>query len=451
MPQVVPETGPTCFAVAYSGGRDSTALLYACARVAQSVGAKVVALHVHHGLSAHADAWLQHAQAQCEAWVAQGLPVRLRSEKLALQVSAGDSVEAVARNARYQALARLAHEEGADLVLLAHHRQDQAETFLLQAMRGAGVAGLAAMPEQIERDGLTWGRPWLDRERTEIEAYVAAHGLTFIDDDSNADQRFARNRLRLSVMPVLRSQFPQLDQALAHAAQHSADAAWCLAQWAEMALQSLSVGPAALDAAAWAARAEPERRELLRHWMQQTAGLTLSRTWVYRLNDELPAAIAAGRSAHWPEVSLGLYRGVLSWYGVDAAKAGARSGSDVRLTLTEPGDYAVPQWGGELQVSLAAPGEPGLPWAYLSDLRLRCRSGGESFQIAANRPARSLKKQFQSLGVPAWLRDAPLVYSQDQLVLVPALGLDARATVIDPAQRLAQLTWHSLPGDGGTG
>lgn len=454
MQQVVPETGPTCFAVAYSGGRDSTALLYACARVAQSVGAEVVALHVHHGLSAHADAWLQHARTQCEAWAAQGLPVRLCADKLALNVPVGDSLEAVAREARYEALARMARGAGADLVMLAHHRQDQAETFLLQAMRGAGVAGLAAMPERIERDGVVWCRPWLDRERSEIESYVAAHGLSYIDDDSNADQRFARNRLRLSVMPVWRSQFPQVDQALAHAAQHSADAAWCLARWADAELRSLSVGALALDATAWMARPAPERRELLRHWVQQVAGQSLSRAWVYRLCDEVPTALMAGRQAHWPEVSLGLYRGELSWYGADAQPLPAQgmrpqapSGAAVRLNVSGPGAYSVPEWAGVLQVSEAAPDQPGVPWSSLAEVRLLPRSGGESFQIAANRPARCLKKQFQSRGVPAWLRHAPLVYSQNRLLFVPALGMDARATVIDPAQSRAHLTWLSLPAE----
>lgn len=454
MQQVVPETGPTCFAVAYSGGRDSTALLFACARVAQSAGAEVVALHVHHGLSSHADAWLQHASVQCEAWAAQGLPVRLLAEKLALNVPAGESVEAMARTARYDALARMAREAGADLVMLAHHRQDQAETFLLQAMRGAGAAGLAAMPEQIERDGLTWCRPWLDRERSEIEAYVAAHRLSYIDDDSNADQRFARNRLRLSVMPVLRSQFPQVDQALAHAAQHSADAAWCLARWADAELKALSVGAMALDAMAWMDRPAPERRELLRHWVQQVAGQPLSRAWVYRLCDEMPAALMAGRQAHWPEVSLGLYRGVLSWYGADASHLPAQGalphiplGAEVRLNVSGPGAYSVPGWAGVLQVTEAVSDQPGVPWSSLAEVRLVARSGGESFQMAVNRPARCLKKQFQSLGVPAWLRHAPLVYSQNRLLFVPALGMDARATVIDPAQSRAHLTWLSLPAE----
>jgi len=446
-------------AVAYSGGRDSTALLYALAQAAQATpGLCVVALHVHHGISALADDWLAHAQAQCEAWAAKGLPVRLAFTRLALDLKPGDSVEAVARDARYAALSDMAREAGADCVLLAHHRQDQAETFLLQAMRGAGVAGLSAMPSQVERDGLIWYRPWLQRDRADIDAYVQQHALQHIDDDTNQDVRFARNRLRLNVMPTMRAQFPQVDRALAQAAQHSADAQWCLQQWAQGELAALlvaaedgQVNDRALDAVALIARPGPERRELLRHWYAQLAGRPLRKTWVDRLDAELPVSAAADRHAHWPDVSLGLYRGVLSWHG-DAdqhVKPKAQVNEGV-VCIAGPGRYELPQWGGALLAQEAETGELGVPWNCLQELSIRSRAGGEDFQIAANRPARILRKQFQALGVPAWLRDAPLFYAQDRLILVPALGMDARS-LTESTQSLARLTWLSLRAGGVTG
>src|SRR3989338_5485517 len=200
---------PVCVAVAFSGGRDSTALLHATAVAARDwPGATVVALHVHHGLSAQADGWpgaglapllaprgwgakadgwQRHAEAACQVWAAEGLPVRLLCRRVRLNLSVGDSVEAVARAARYTALQEMAREAHADLLLLAHHRQDQAETLLLQALRGGGLAGLAGIPRDVIREGVRWVRPWLDHPRSAIEAYVAAHGLVYIDDDSNAD------------------------------------------------------------------------------------------------------------------------------------------------------------------------------------------------------------------------------------------------------------------------
>ena len=196
-------------AVAYSGGRDSTALLHATLRAADAQGVQVVALHVHHGLQPGADEWLAHCERQCAAWRRKGWPVEFAFKRLHLKPPKGESVEAVARDARYEALRVMAIECGADTVLLAHHRRDQAETFLLQALRGAGVAGIAGMPKGIERDGITWLRPWLDEPREHIEAYVRKHRLRHIDDDSNDDIRYARNRLRLKVWPALAASFPK--------------------------------------------------------------------------------------------------------------------------------------------------------------------------------------------------------------------------------------------------
>jgi len=136
----------------------------------------------------------------------------------------------------------MAEHVGVDVVLLAHHRQDQAETFLLQALRGAGVAGLASMPVSFERAGIHWLRPWLSRSRAEVQAYVDAHGLSHIDDDSNADPRFARNRLRLKWWPALAVDFPGAEASLAQAANHAADAHACLQAWLASCLEALSPG-----------------------------------------------------------------------------------------------------------------------------------------------------------------------------------------------------------------
>ena len=190
-------------AVAFSGGRDSTALLHATVAEAAPLGLSVLALHVHHGLSANADAWLAHATALCRRWARRGLPVELVARRLDARPAAGESVEAWARRARYRALREMALARGVDLVLLAHHRRDQAETFLLQALRGGGVAALSAMPKVVRRDGITWARPWLEQPREAIDAYARRHRLRWIDDDSNDDDRFARNRLRLRVWPAL--------------------------------------------------------------------------------------------------------------------------------------------------------------------------------------------------------------------------------------------------------
>jgi tRNA(Ile)-lysidine synthase len=446
---------PACIAVAYSGGRDSTALLHATAVAVRNwPDARVVALHVHHGLSEHADAWLRHVQSACEMWASQGLPVRLLFRRVSLNLNPGDSVEAVARAARHAALQDMAHEAGADLLLLAHHRQDQAETLLLQALRGGGVAGLAGMPRDACRDGVRWVRPWLDHPRTAIEAYVAAHGLTFIEDDSNANPRFARNRLRLSVWPALLEAFPAAEVNLAAAARRLSDALPVMDVWRAQALPQLRVdalvsefGPestpasSALNAQLWATQSAALRRETLRHWYRDVAGKPMPARWVERLGEEIARLVTTQGAAHWPGLRLSLYRGVLSWDGGSSVAAGADACSEVRLCVAVAGDWPVASWGGCLRVREVVSG--GVPPSLLAEVVVRQRLGGEQFQMGAGRPPRSLKKQFQALGVPAWQRSGPLVFAGERLIYVPGLGIDARTQA---AEGVPQWSMDWLPG-----
>lgn len=447
-------------AVAFSGGRDSTALLHATARMARELGGiEVVALHVHHGLSTQADAWLAHIQQLCASWVDEGLPLRLRLRHLNLVKAAGDSIESVARRARYAALSEMAAEWDCDAILLAHHRRDQAETFLLQALRGSGVAGLAAMPAAVMREGVTWLRPWLDRPREAIEAYVAAHGLPFVDDDSNADERHARNRLRLSVWPALSASFPQAEAVLAQAAARQADVMACLDAWLSHALPLVMrevSGAWGLEVAAWRTHSPALQRELLRAWFKRVTGQGLPAAWVMRLQSELDGGAPP---RHWPlaltrdgrvvcQGRLGCYRGVLCWHAAPGLSGGTSSrpvqadGARVwPASVRDVGAWPLPNGQGCLIVSWAAAGQCGVPLEKLAHAQWRLRSGGEQFQAGLNRPARSLKKQFQMMSVPAWCRDRPLLWSGDALLFVPGLGLDARALAPQPGPGQVMLDW----------
>lgn len=438
-----------CVAVAFSGGRDSTALLHATACAARDGGGlSVVALHVHHGISPHADDWLRHAERLCADWVSQGLPLRLMSRRVTLDVRAGESLEACARQARYAALTDMAKEAEVDLVLLAHHRRDQAETLLLQAMRGAGVSGLAAMPKQAWREGICWARPWLGLPREAIEAYVALHELPFVEDDSNEDDRFARNRLRRQVWPALTTAFPQAESSLAASAQRVADALPGVSAWRDSLLAALCPPdrPGQLDASAWAELSASERRESLAHWYRRRAGRSLTASWVNRLAQEVPALVFRQRSSRWAALGLTLYRGVLACAGPAGAEpvvqaqhlAGAASAHDRYLSVSAPGVFALPAWQGALHVSLV--GEGGVSPALLQSITLRPRTGGEQFQAGQGRPPRALKKQYQSAGVPAWCRQGPLLYAQERLVFVPGLGVDARCLAA-PGQLQWALNW----------
>ncbi|MBX3620335.1 MAG: tRNA lysidine(34) synthetase TilS [Rhizobacter sp.] len=424
-------------AVAYSAGRDSTALLHATARAAVGQGVDVVALHVHHGLSPHADAWLEHGRRQCERWSRQGLPVRLRARRLDGAPVAGESIEAWARRERYKALREMAVDEGAMVVLLAHHERDQAETLLLQALRGAGVAGLAGMPKCIERDGITWLRPWLRQPRAAIEAYVRRYRLRHVDDDSNEHPRYARNRLRLQVWPALADAFPQAEASLADAATWAAEALACLDELAQIDLAQV-VDAAGLRLPAWLALSAPRRANALRAWLRQVTGATAPASLVSRLQVELPGKGAG----EWPCLHgvLRRYRGRLSWTPAGELQAVPTSTAETSLRITGPGTYSLPGWGGALIAQRVREG--GVPAAWLGQLMLVPRQGGEQFMAGIGRPARSLKKQYQAAQVPGWERGGPLVYSGGQLVFVPGLGVDARVQAA-PGQPQLGLRWRS--------
>ena len=441
------------------------AVKLAARRTALGVPTRVVALHVHHGLSPHADEWWQHVAVTCERWSSQGAPVEFLGRRLTDAPAAGDSVEAWARLQRYRALAEMAQAQGCQVVWLAHHRRDQAETVLLQALRGAGVAGLAAMPAQVVREAVVWARPWLHLPRELIEAHVAAHSLSHVDDESNGDARWARNRVRQQVWPALVHAFPDAELSLASVAQRQADALACLQLWARSMLP-LVTEPAeaglALHVPRWRCQPEPAQRELLRAWFLQVAGQALPASWVLRL----PADWANALDGRWPirlsppgalpvHGELRLYRGLLTWTEVGASCAAGTgdAGGDLSLgLLAEPvsagclgeGNWAVPGFSATLRVRLAAAGEWGVPEAWLPELQWRPRCGGERFSMGAGRPARCLKKQFQAAGVAAWCRSAPLLWRGETLVLVPGLGVNAFA--LRNNEPVCRLAWVTDPG-----
>jgi tRNA(Ile)-lysidine synthase len=291
-------------AVAASGGRDSTALLHCSLRQAAALGLggieglRVLALHVHHGLQAEADGWADQVRAQARRWGAGFACTRLTG-----QPAAGDSVEAWARRGRYAALVQMAQAAGCGLVLLGQHRRDQAETVLLQALRGAGPSGLAAMPAQRCIDGVVFARPWLEQPREAIEAYVKRHRLRFVDDSSNADPRYSRNRLRLQLWPALMQAFPEAENTLRHTALRGAEARALAEECAAADMAAAAPPEARADHLPRTLLAEPlrglsqaRRRNVLRVWLARVQPQPVPETLVRRLADELLTC----RHARWP-------------------------------------------------------------------------------------------------------------------------------------------------------
>ena len=421
-------------AVAYSGGRDSTALLHATLKAALPLRIEVLALHVNHGLSSHADDWQRRCEAQCTRWARRGWPVQFAARRLDTRPGRGESVEAWARQARYRALRDMAVATGTTLVLMAHHRRDQAETFVLQALRGSGVAGLSGMPAVIEREGVTWARPWLGIARETIESYVRRHRLAHIEDESNADVRYARNRLRHEVWPALVAAFPQAEVSIADAAAWAQEARACLEEWGEADVAALARGEA-LDLKRWALLTPARRSNAVRTWLRLRTGRAAPSTLVSRLLQEL----TDGTHGQWPieQGVLRAWRGSLS-FEPTAAPQTSQAHPEATLSIRRAGTYALPGWGGALRVTRVQEG--GVPLACLGELELRLRQGAERFQAGIGRPPRSLKKQFQAVAVPAWERDGPLVYSSGRLVYVPGLGVDARMWGL-PGEVMMKLEW----------
>jgi tRNA(Ile)-lysidine synthase len=396
-------------AVALSGGRDSVALLAAVVECARVDRANVVALHVHHGLSAHATRWADFCR---DVAVTQGVAYDVRYVIAGVRTGAG--IEATARALRYRALREAADAAGATVVALAHHQDDQAETLLLQLLRGAGVHGLAAMPARRLHEGIAWLRPLLDVARRDIEAYVRSRGLAYVDDDSNADALHRRNALRQRVIPALIGIADGYPATIARAAGHQAEAAQLVDDLAALDAAPL-LARGSLDRSGLAALPPHRARNVLRHFLRQNDLRPPSAARLRAMLEQLTASRsdAGVRLAHDGRV-LGIHRG------------------RIVVHPEAPASYAR-AWRGEPTLDLphgrlafVTTRDTGLAVSRFDDAwMVKPRQGGERFQPFANRPRRALKAWLQEAELPSWQRDAlPLVFHGDDLVAVPGLGVD---------------------------
>jgi tRNA(Ile)-lysidine synthase len=247
------------FAVALSGGADSTALLIACAT---RWPGRVHAVHVHHGLQAAADGFEAHCIQLCERY-----NVPLVVQRVNATHAAGESPEDAARQARYRALAEaLQNNWGGQIkdMVLAQHADDQVETLLLALSRGAGLPGLACMPAVFERHGVTYHRPWLDVPGLALREALRAAGQAWVEDPTNADTRYTRNRIRAELLPVIEHAFPSFRQTFARSASHAAQAQTLLQEVAEQDLQIVGNPPAIK---ALQQISEARQSNVLRHWL----------------------------------------------------------------------------------------------------------------------------------------------------------------------------------------
>lgn len=298
-------------AVAYSGGADSTALLLACA---ERWPGQVVAFHVHHGLQAAADGFEQH----CRAFCAQlGVPLRVRH--VDARPAPGQSPEDAARNARYASFRLLAQEDGAQpaikSIAIAQQADDQVETLLLALSRGAGLAGLSAMPAQWQRDGIHYHRPLLAVPGAQLREALRSRGIAWIEDPTNADERYTRNRIRARLLPALAEAFPQFRDTFVRSAAHAAEAQQLLEEVAAEDLARLGRPP---QIALLQQLTRARQGNALRHWLRRDYGAAAMPTQaqLQELLDQLAACRTRGHRIHL-KVGAGFVErqgAVLAWY-----------------------------------------------------------------------------------------------------------------------------------------
>lgn len=389
--------------IAFSGGLDSTVLLHRLVSLrARQPDIVLRAVHVHHGISSLADDWVTHCQTICNAW-----DVPLQVCRVTLEQN-GQGLEAQAREARYRALATVLLP--GEILLTAQHQDDQCETLLLALRRGSGPAGLAAMPARLNFADTTLLRPLLNTSRHELEAWAIMHKLSWIEDESNADDRFDRNFLRLRVLPQLNARWPHFSRAVARSAALCGEQERLLDELLEAAFNGLLGPEQSLLLTPLMAMSEVRRNALLRRWFAHVNAPMPSRAALSRIWDE----VACAREDAAPRLRLGeyevrRYRDALWWVKYRAPlDTFCLSWSDIQCPLSLPQGLGLLQWS-------AKGNAVRLP---RKDERVSVRFTTQGMiHIVGRERGRSIKKLWQEFGVAPWQRTTtPLLFYGEQLI-----------------------------------
>lgn len=419
--------------IAFSGGLDSTVLIHALATSREEHRIPLLAIHIDHGLHGDSADWCRH----CET-VVNSLGIDFDSMAVEVDARSSQGTEAAARAARYEAF-RSAIRAG-DWLLSAHHKDDQAETLLLNLMRGSGPSGLAGIGE-IRPFAAAWlVRPLLAVSRSDLQSYADEHELAWISDPSNEDRQFDRNYLRHEILPRLEARWPAVANRLQRSASLAGEAAALLDQLADADFRNLGERPDRITLDKLRELPPERQRNLLRYVVRELGLPSPPAAQLHSVVTDLIPARDDGRPlVQWPGAEIRRYRGnvyVLPAESVDAVPAGKHatrvtSGSSIRLA---PGH-------GELNLEPGA--AHGLADAVVcGGLELRYRRGGEEIKLPGQSHTRKLKKLLQEEGIVPWMRQRlPLLYSGDKLVAVADLWIAANA-VGEPG---VAVRWHNRP------
>ena len=394
--------------IAYSGGLDSHVLLHALASIAPSQNLQIRAIYIDHGLQLIAKQWPQHCLTVCNR-----LSIACEIVSLNLSIPKGKSLEAVARDARYQAFAERIQQD--EMLVTAHHQDDQAETLLVQLFRGAGINGLAAMPVISDFASGQHMRPLLDQSRESLEQYAQQHKLDTIKDPSNQDQCFDRNFLRHAIIPRLKNRWKSINQLLARAAHHQAEAKNLLTEYLRQDLPVL-VGKRSgtLSIKKLKQLSLARRKAIIRYFIDQKGFLAPSEKKLHHiLSDVLNAGQSAMPCVHWQGVEVRRHQGDL--YAI--------------APLTPHNTQQIIHWDTNQPLQLHClnrilksdqlEGIDALLVKHNHKVEVRFRQGGEKIYQAQRKHTQSLKKIFQEMHIPTWERDRiPLIYIDNKLVFI---------------------------------
>ncbi len=396
---------PTQLAVAFSGGLDSTVLLHATIK---AHGKKNVhAFHVHHGIQKEADQW----QAHCKT-VSKKFGCHFDTQNVKLNKPS--NIESQARNLRYEALNQMCQAHKIQDLLLAQHLDDQAETVLIQLMRGAGLPGLSAMPQVKSKELIHLWRPFLNMRRKDLEIYAKEHQLTWIEDPSNQDESYRRNAIRKTILPTLEKFQEGAIENLSRSAKHLGEAQELLNQLADIDLGLIE------------AKEGLSKTNLIRLYKTSQARATNAlRRWLSKNGLAYPSEERL--TAWWSELQQTRPDSQLQW---DHDQQVIRLWRG-HLTITQDSSSTevIGEW--VFKKIPANSKKPGIAKDRFEKAKQKglintmAREGGEKFKVDAKRPRRSLKNLYQEADIPPWQRDVPLLYIGEELVAVAGIGISA--------------------------
>ena len=412
------KTPPAQLAVAFSGGLDSTVLLHATIK---AHGKKNVhAFHVHHGIQKEADQWQAHCKAVAKKF---GCHFDTKNVKLNKQ----SNIESQARNLRYESLTQMCEAHKIQDLLLAHHLDDQAETVLIQLMRGAGLPGLSAMPQVKSKELIHLWRPFLNMRRKDLEIYAKEHQLTWIEDPSNQDESYRRNAVRKSILPTLEKFQKGAIENLARSAKHLGEAQGLLNQLADIDLGLIETkeGLSKTNLIRLYKTSQARATNALRRWLSKNSLAYPSEERLTAWWSELvQARLDAKLQWDHDQCVIRLWRGHLSITQDLNAQAKSKGKEREKEKVTNEGEWTFKK----VPANSKKPGIAKDRFEHAKQkglINTMAREGGEKFKVDLKRPRKSLKNLYQEAAIPPWQRDVPLLYIGEELVAVAGIGISA--------------------------